>query len=275
MSAAIAAVAVGAATSIGMGVASAQAGKKAAGKNAKAAQEQNLQQIKMLDAARQEANQQLQPYSEFGNAAQQQLRYELGLGGTGTGEAGSLSGKYGMEQYKQDPGYTPMVNSLEELQQTPGYKFQLQQGLQGVNNSAAARGSLLSGKQLKGVNNYAQGVASQGYQSAWDRAQQAYQAAFTRNQSQNQQRFQQLYQPTALGFNASNAQGQNTQNAFSNMVNGMTGNQSTVNQANMYQADQTQNALSSVNRGVQGALASLQPQTTWDSNGVKRTGGLW
>jgi hypothetical protein len=275
MSAGIAAAAIGAATSIGTGIASASAGKKASSKSAKAAHEQNVLLMKMLNSGREEANQALDPYAQLGDAAQQQLRYELGLGGTGTGEAGSLSTKYGMDQYKDDPGYTPMVNSLEELQQTPGYQFQLEQGLQGVNNSAAAKGSLLSGKQLKGINNYAQGVASQGYQSAWERAQQAYQSAFTRNQSQNQQRFNQLYAPTSLGFNAANQQGQNTQSAFNNIGNVVTGNQATQTQANMYQADQTQSSLSNANRSMQDLLASAQPSDSWDNNRVKKTTSGW
>ena len=115
---------------------------------------------------------------------------------------GSLM-NYGMEQYKQDPGYTPMVNSLEELQATPGYQFQLEQGLQGVNNSAAARGGLLSGANMKAINDYAQGQASTGYASAWERAQNAYTNAFGRNQ----QKFTNLQSMANNGQNAAEFQG--------------------------------------------------------------------
>lgn len=99
----------------------------------------------------------------------------------GQGDKGAYL-NYGQDQYAKDVGYTPMVNSLAELQATPGYQFQLEQGLQGVNRSAAARGGLLSGANLKAINDYAQGQAATGYQAAWDRAQNAYQAAFGRNQ---------------------------------------------------------------------------------------------
>jgi len=100
----------------------------------------------------------------------------------GQGDRGAYL-NYGLDQYKKDVGYTPMVNSLEELQATPGYQFQLEQGLQGVNRSAAARGGLLSGANLKAINDYAQGQAATGYQAAWERAQNAYNNAFTRNQT--------------------------------------------------------------------------------------------
>ena len=119
----------------------------------------------------------------------------------GQGRQGSLL-NYGLEDYKKDVGYTPMVNTLEELQATPGYQFQLEQGLQGVNRSAAARGGLLSGANLKAINDYAQGQASTGYQAAWDRAQQAYANAFTRNQ----QKFVNLQNILAGGQQAAGAQ---------------------------------------------------------------------
>lgn len=47
------------------------------------------------------------------------------------------------------------------FQNSPDYQFALQQGLQGVDRSAAARGSLYSGGQQADLTNYAQGMASQ------------------------------------------------------------------------------------------------------------------
>ncbi|MFA5166730.1 MAG: hypothetical protein WC449_05595 [Candidatus Paceibacterota bacterium] len=133
---------------------------------------------------------------------------QQGQGGESTNpNAGYLTEKFGAEQYKNDPGYTPMVNSLEELQNTPGYKFQLEQGLQSVNNSAAARGGLLSGGQLKAVNNYAQGQASTGYQAAWERAQNAYNAAFQRDTTNKNNTFNRLQSMSNNGQQAAQTQG--------------------------------------------------------------------
>lgn len=91
---------------------------------------------------------------------------------------------YTMEDYQQSPLYTPMPKNLAELQATPGYQFELQQGQQALAQTAAARGGLLSGAQQRAAGNYAQKQASTGFQSAWERAQRAYQAAFEQRQSQ-------------------------------------------------------------------------------------------
>ena len=46
---------------------------------------------------------------------------------------------------------------------SPGYANQLAQGVQALDASAAARGNLLSGQQLKAVNAFGQNIAAQGY----------------------------------------------------------------------------------------------------------------
>jgi hypothetical protein len=60
------------------------------------------------------------------------------------------------------------------LRATPGYQFTLNQGLQGIENSAAARGMQLSGATLKDLNNYAQGMADTTYQQQLGDAQSVY-----------------------------------------------------------------------------------------------------
>ena len=113
-----------------------------------------------------------------------------------------LTSRYGMEDYKQSPLYTPMVRNLAELQATPGYQFQLQQGLQGVQQSAASKGGLLSGAAGQAMNNYAQGQAAQGYQSAWERAQKAYGTAFNQDLNQKAQIGTMYLEPAKLGQNS-------------------------------------------------------------------------
>lgn len=49
------------------------------------------------------------------------------------------------------------------LQNTPGYQFAVQQGGQALDRSAAARGTVLSGGQLKDAETFGQGLASQLY----------------------------------------------------------------------------------------------------------------
>jgi hypothetical protein len=62
--------------------------------------------------------------------------------------------------------------------QTPGYQFQLQQGEAAAQNSAAGQGSLLTGRTLANLNNYAQGVASTNYQNTFNNAFTGYQSSY-------------------------------------------------------------------------------------------------
>jgi hypothetical protein len=72
----------------------------------------------------------------------------------------------------QLPGLTAPINMNETmLQQTPGYQFNLTQGLKSVQNSAAARGLGVSGAALKGAAGYATGLADSTYQNQFANAQ--------------------------------------------------------------------------------------------------------
>lgn len=62
---------------------------------------------------------------------------------------------FGMEQFKQDPGYA----------------FRISEGMKALERSAAARGGLLSGAAMKGIQRYGQDMASQEYMNAFNRYQ--------------------------------------------------------------------------------------------------------
>lgn len=61
--------------------------------------------------------------------------------------------------------------TLGDLTIDPGYQFRLNQGEQMVENSAAARGGLLSGGALKAIQGYGQSAASQEFDNAFNRYQ--------------------------------------------------------------------------------------------------------
>lgn len=65
--------------------------------------------------------------------------------------------------------YTPF--GMEQFQQDPGYAFRLREGLKALDRSAAARGGLLSGAQLRGVTQFGQELGSQEYTNAFNRYQ--------------------------------------------------------------------------------------------------------
>lgn len=65
--------------------------------------------------------------------------------------------------------YTPF--GTQQFQQDPGYAFRLGEGTKALERSAAARGGLLSGATLKGIQRYGQEMGSQEYQNAFNRYQ--------------------------------------------------------------------------------------------------------
>lgn len=60
---------------------------------------------------------------------------------------------------------------MQQFQADPGYAFRMSEGMKGLERSAAARGGLLSGATLKGIQRYGQDLGSQEYQNAFNRYQ--------------------------------------------------------------------------------------------------------
>jgi hypothetical protein len=67
--------------------------------------------------------------------------------------------------YQNDLGYlsTPFQPTQAQLDNTPGYQFALNQGLESTQNGFAARGLGISGAAMKGAAAYATGLAQQTY----------------------------------------------------------------------------------------------------------------
>jgi hypothetical protein len=65
--------------------------------------------------------------------------------------------------------YTPF--GMEQFQADPGYGFRLKEGLRALENSAAARGGLLSGNAMRGITRYGQELGSQEFGNAFNRYQ--------------------------------------------------------------------------------------------------------
>ena len=92
---------------------------------------------------------------------------------------------YAKQVELQEPFRKVGVNALPELvaaskyepftmakyQADPGYGFRLREGMKALERSAAARGGLLSGATLRGVQEYGQDLASQEYTNAFNRYQ--------------------------------------------------------------------------------------------------------
>jgi len=61
--------------------------------------------------------------------------------------------------------------SMSDFQADPGYSFRMSEGMKGLERSAAARGGLLSGATLKGIQRFGQDLGSQEYMNAFNRYQ--------------------------------------------------------------------------------------------------------
>jgi len=95
--------------------------------------------------------------------------------------------------------YTPF--GMQQFQQDPGYSFRMAEGMKGLERSAAARGGLLSGATLRGIQRYGQDLASQEYQNA-----------FNRYQTERNARLNPLQSLAGVGQTATNALGAAGQN---------------------------------------------------------------
>lgn len=119
------------------------------------------------DAARDAADQQAQAAREANQIAWnmfQQNRADLepwrqaGVGALGQLTAGTQPGADFNRNFR-----------LSDYLADPGYQFRLTEGQNALENSAAARGGLLSGNTLKAITNYGQNAASQEFGNAYNR----------------------------------------------------------------------------------------------------------
>ena len=146
----VAAAVIGSAV-IGGGVAM-SASSKAAKAQTKAAQDANAAQERMFE----KQTQLQEPFRQGGLTAQNEIMQLLGIGGDKTAAGyGSLGKSFGTDQFQQDPGYA----------------FRQAEGMKALERSAAARGGLMSGSAMKGIQRFGQDLASQEYQNAFNRYQ--------------------------------------------------------------------------------------------------------
>jgi hypothetical protein len=147
---------------------SGNAAKKAANVQAQSAAEANALQKYMYDTTRSDN----EPWRQAGQDSLSRLMSILN------------SGKYSTAEF------TP-----QDLQNDPGYQFQLSEGMKSVNNSASARGGI-GGAALKAGARYTTGLADTTYNNA-----------FQRFQTERNNTIDPLYRLAGLGSNV------NTQNA--------------------------------------------------------------
>ena len=105
--------------------------------------------------------------------------------------------------------YTPF--GMQQFQADPGYAFRMSEGMKGLERSAAARGGLLSGATMKGIQRFGQDLGSQEYQNA-----------FNRYQAERQARLNPLQSLAGVGQTTSQQLGQAGAQMAGNVGNLMT-----------------------------------------------------
>lgn len=189
----------------------------AAGSNAAAGQQS--------DAAKSAA--QLQHQDQQASLAEQQRQFNINQTNlapflkAGTQSIGSLS------SLLSTPGQgllTPWNQTFSaptaaQAQATPGYQFAQQQGQNSIQNSAAARGGLLSTGSQKTLDQFSQGLADTTYNDTYNRALSEYQQSYNIFQGNQTNTFNRLASLSGVGQTAANTIGGLGQAAAQNTAN--------------------------------------------------------
>ena len=112
-----------------------------------------------------------------GPEAQRALQWDTSTGAPGGMADGySLQGANGLASFSAPGLNAPYTQQFQAPTGTddPGFQFAMEQGQEGLERSAAARGTLLTGGTLKDLAKYTTGMALQGYGDAWNRSKNVY-----------------------------------------------------------------------------------------------------
>lgn len=181
------------------------------------------------NAANQATALQKQQYQD--SVARQKPFYDAGVNALGQYQAGIQPG-----------GALTRGFTMADYQADPGYAFRLSEGLKGLDQTAAARGGLLSGNALRGAQQYGQNLASQEYQNAYNR--------YVGEQGTQRNALANL---AGIGQTTANTMG-NTGSAYASNVGNIVQNQA-VNQANagLYSANQQASAYGLAGKALSNA----------------------
>lgn len=138
--------------SILSGIMGSQSAKKAADAQVEAAKIASDTELQMFDKTQKN----LQPWMAGGENALNQLQKLLGIGADGAGAGSPVLAALGI-----GPGGQPGT-ATSPFQQSPGYNFAKQQGMDAIINGAS-RGGGMGGNTLKALTTFGTGVANQDY----------------------------------------------------------------------------------------------------------------
>jgi hypothetical protein len=205
------AIAIGAGVSAAGAIGGAAISSSAAG-NAASTQANAADEAAQLQA--QEAQNSLNFEEQEFNTQQSNIAPWLTAGKAGLTNLQTL---LGIGSNTNAPGYGSLLTpftppTLSTAEQYPGYEFQLQQGEGALENSTAAKGSLVSGNDLEAEQQYGQNLAQNDYTNAYNQSFNT----FETNQTNTYNRLAAL---SGIGQTAATTLGTEGQNAANTVAN--------------------------------------------------------
>ena len=167
---------------------------------------------------------------------------------------------------------TPKPMTEANLVNTPGYQFNLSQGLESAQNSAAARGLGVSGAAMKGAATYATGLADSTYQQQFANQQALYGDAvtsFNAAQSYNNQLYNQVSQRATLGGNVAVQAGTQANQGAQNAANTINAGGAAQGAASIAKGNAYAGAFNGFSNAVSNgnALAAYNKQNPYNNSG--------
>lgn len=184
------------------GVASNSAANKASKAQTQAADKASNTELQMFNQTRDDQK----PWRDAGTTALSQML-------AGTKDGGEFNRNFAMSDFVKDPGYA----------------FRQQQGQQGLERSAAARGGALSGGAIKDALRYNQDYASGEYSKAYDRYNNDLTTRYNRLSSLAGTGQTSTAQTGALGTQVAGQIGENTMQAGNARASGYVGTANAIN----------------------------------------------
>lgn len=142
-------------------------------------------------------------------------------------------------------------------QNDPGYQFRLQQGNEALQNSAAARGNLLTGGTSKAIQQYGQDYASNEYGNVYNRALGQYQQNYDIFQNNQTNQFNRLAAVAGAGQTAAGQLGSLGQSASGNVSNILLGSAGQIGQTLQNQGAATASGYAGMANALGGGLNNL------------------
>lgn len=245
------AIGVGAAGSVASSAIGASTAGKAASTQANAADRAAQLQYNLGEQQLQQNN------SQFAQQ-QQNIAPWLQSGQQALGQLSSLVPQLNQEESQYGSFQAP---TGAQAAATPGYQFQLQQGQQALENSAAAKGGLLTGGTAKALDQYSQGLADSTYQQTYNNAFGQYQQNYNQFENSLSNQYNRLAGLSGTGRQAANALGQlsqqnsNTGAQIASNIGSQVG--ANINNAGAATASGYIGAGNAVNGGIGGIQQSI------------------